>query len=261
MRAVAMVALAAWLATPALAADNDAARAQRWHDLAKLIFNNRQPADAAGWVRIDSPDRAMDAALVPVTLTLAPDKKVKALYLVVDENPSPVAAHITFGPAADAHVIRLRIRVDQYTNLHAVVETPDGQLISSARFIKAAGGCSAPESESPEMALRSAGRMKLRVTQAGAQSQAELLIKHPNFNGMQMDQVSRLYTPARYISSIDIRYDGQPVLHMDTDISLASDPAIGFGFKSSGNGTLSVDVSDTSHAHWHQDFPVQANGT
>jgi hypothetical protein len=48
---------------------------------------------------------------------------------------------------------------------------------------------------------------------------------------------------------------------MDTDISVASDPAIGFGFKSDGTGTLTVDVADTAHATWHQDFPVASHGT
>jgi sulfur-oxidizing protein SoxY len=90
---------------------------------------------------------------------------------------------------------------------------------------------------------------------------ADLLIRHPNFNGMQMDQVTHLYTPARYINRIDIAYNGRRVIHMDTDISLASDPAIGFGFKPDGPGTMTVEVADTAHAVWHQDFPVPAHGS
>jgi sulfur-oxidizing protein SoxY len=75
-----------------------------------------------------------------------------------------------------------------------------------------------------------------------------------------MDQVTRFYTPARYINRIDIAYDGRSVLHMDTDISLAADPAIGFGFRPAGPGKLSVDVGDTAHATWHRDFDVPAHG-
>lgn len=273
MRMIALAAIlaAALAAPPAHAAEDDAARAQRWHELAAAIFQGRDPVELPGWVEIAAPTRALDAALVPVTLTLAPDRQIRSVYLVVDENPSPVAAHFVFGPAADMHTLSLRIRVDQYTNLHAVVEAADGRLIDTARFIKAAGGCSAPGAETPEAALQGAGRMKLRllaqagvtqagVTQAGV-TQAELLIRHPNFNGMQMDQVTRLYTPARYINGIDVAYNGQRVFHMDADVSLASDPAIGFGFRSDGTGTLSVRVVDTSGATWHQDFPVQPHGT
>jgi len=259
--AIAAAVLATLIAPSARAEEDEAARAARWHDLAKYIFDGRQPADLAGWVSIDAPMRAMDAALVPITLTVADGRQIKSLYLVVDENPSPVAAHIVFGPAADAHTMTMRIRVDQYTNLHAVVETQDGRLISTARFIKAAGGCSAPGSETPDLALKSAGQMKLRISNQPGTAHAELLIRHPNFNGMQMDQVTRLYTPARYINSIEVAYNGQRVFHLDADISMASDPAIGFGFKSDGSGTLSVQVQDTAHAAWHQDFHVQPHGT
>src|SRR5271156_5335769 len=129
------LAAATVLAVPtARASEDDAARAHRWQELAGTIFPGKHVTEGPGWVSIDAPVRAMDAALVPVTLTLAPGKPIKAIYLVVDENPSPIAAHIVFGPAADTHTLTLRIRVDQYTNLHAVAETPDGQLVSSARF-------------------------------------------------------------------------------------------------------------------------------
>jgi len=231
--------------------------AARWQALAAAIFHGRHPTALPGWVNVDAPVRAMDAALVPVTVTVAQDHPIRGIYLVVDENPSPVAAHVVFGPAADTRTLTFRIRVDQYTNLHVVAEAPDGTLVSTARFIKAAGGCSAPGGETPEIALKSAGQMKLRLHDM----QAELLVRHPNFNGMQMDQVTRLYTPARYINSLDIAYNGVRVLHLDSDISLAADPAIGFGIKAPGGGILSVDVADTSHASWHQEFPVPPHGT
>ena len=254
-------AVSACLSLPqARAADDSAQAAQRWKDLSKALFGGRTTVDQADWVSIDAPVRAMDAALVPITLSLSPGKPIKGLYVVIDENPSPVAAHIVFGPAALKHELAMRVRVDQYTNIHVVAETPDGALISTQRFIKAAGGCSAPASATPELALKDAGRMKLRVHDEAGAVRAELLIRHPNFNGMQMDQVTRNYTPARYIDSVDIAFNGQPVMHMDTDISLASDPAIGFEFKSDGDGKLSVDIADTSHAKWHQDFPI-SHGT
>jgi sulfur-oxidizing protein SoxY len=105
-------ALLALAVLPARAAEDDVARAQRWHDLAAAIFQGRQPEALPGWIEIDAPARAQDAALVPVTLTLAPDKQIQSLYLLVDENPSPVAAHIVFGPAAAPHTLTLRVRVD-----------------------------------------------------------------------------------------------------------------------------------------------------
>jgi sulfur-oxidizing protein SoxY len=53
---------------------------------------------------------------------------VKSVYLVIENNPAPLAAHITFGPAADAKSVALRVRVDQYTNMHAIAETKEGAL-------------------------------------------------------------------------------------------------------------------------------------
>jgi sulfur-oxidizing protein SoxY len=265
MRLIAVAAvLSAILAVPpARAADDDAARAERWHDLAAAIFDGRQPAELPGWVQIEAPARAEDAALVPVTLKLAADRPIRAVYLIVDENPSPVAARILFGPAADWRKLTLRVRVDQYTNLHAVVEAEDGRLIATARYIKATGGCSAPGAEAPELALQGAGRMKLRLLPGEDEgtARAELLIRHPNFNGMQMDQLTRLTTPARYLNSIEVTYNGRLVFHMDADISLASDPAIGFGFQPGGGGTLTVQAADTAAARWQQAFPVAAHGT
>jgi sulfur-oxidizing protein SoxY len=253
--------LLAVLATPLSArAQDDAARARRWHDVAAAVFDGREPVALPGWVSIDAPPRAMDAALVPITLTLAPDKPIRAVYLIVDENPSPLAAHIVFGPAADPGRITLRVRVEQYTTLHAVAEAADGRLIATARFIKATGGCSAPAAETPDVALRGAGRMKLLLTAGEGGEQAELLIRHPNFNGMQMDQVTRLYTPARYLNAVDVTYLGQRVLHMDADISLSSDPAIGFGLRGDGTGTVSVRASDSAGAVWQQDFQVRPHG-
>src|SRR6202022_4757648 len=97
-------------------------------------------------VAIDVPARAEDGAIVPVAIrvaeALAPD--IVGLYLVIDDNPSPLAAHFLFGPLADKREIATRVRIDDYTYLHAVAETADGRLYSAARFVKAAGGCSGP---------------------------------------------------------------------------------------------------------------------
>ena len=262
-RAVLMLALAgpAVLGAAGLArAEQDqAARAARWHELEKAIFGNRDIGDGNALIAIDAPLRALDAALVPVTLTLPADKPVAGLYFVIDNNPSPLAAHFTFGANADPREIKLRVRVDQYTDMHAVIETADGKLYAVARYIKAAGGCSAPAGADDAAALADLGRMKLRLPDgfaAGKPVEAALMVRHPNFNGMQMDQVTRNYTPARFIQSIDVAYNGGKVFHLDSDISLSTDPVIGFAFVPAEPGTLSVTVKDSANATWERKFPV-----
>jgi sulfur-oxidizing protein SoxY len=80
-------------------------------------------------------------------------KEVKSIPLVINDNPAPVAAHVTFGPAGDPQTLKLRVRVNQYTNMHAVEETKDGALYETHRFVKASGGCSAPSGSYDAAAL------------------------------------------------------------------------------------------------------------
>jgi PQQ-dependent catabolism-associated CXXCW motif protein len=103
--------------------------------------------------------------------------------------------------------------------------------------------------------------MKLRLLgefAPGKPMQALLQIRHPNFNGMQMNQVTRMYTPARFIRTVDVGYSGEQVLHVESDISMSEDPAITFGFVPRSKGTLEVKVVDSSDAHFAQTFDVPA---
>lgn len=241
--------------------ENDAERATRWEDLRHAIFGDRSVKDGSGLIELDAPVRALDAALVPISVTLKGDSQIRSLYLVIDENPGPLAGHFSFGAQSDPHVLKLRVRVNAYTNIHAVVETRDNQLYSVARFVKASGGCSAPAGADENEALKDIGHMKLRLLQpfsAGQPLEAQLMIRHPNFNGMQMNQVTRLVTPPRFIRTIDVTYDGAQVLHLDSDISLSTDPVIVFGFVPKAKGRLQVVVRDTTDASFSDSFDVPA---
>jgi sulfur-oxidizing protein SoxY len=241
--------------------DEEVARAARWQELQHAIFGDRQVRDGTGWLDIDAPARALDAALVPVNLTVKGDQPVKGIYLIIDNNPGPLAGHFIFGPRGDPHSLKLRVRVNAYTYVHAVAETRDNQLYSVARFVKAAGGCSAPAGGDEQQAMQDIGHIKVRLMQpfvAGKPMEAQMLIRHPNFNGMQMDQVTRLYTPAMFIRTIDVSYNGAQVMHLDSDISLSSDPVISFGFIPPQKGQLKVLVRDTKDSTFGQSFDVPA---
>ena len=242
--------------------DSDQERAARWQDIQKSIFDGKtaQTDDAA--VKLDAPVRAQDASLVPITVSLADPKNVAGLYLVIDDNPSPVAAHFTFGPDADPKEVKLRVRVNTYTDIHAVAVMKDGSLKQTTKFVKASGGCSAPMGMSDEEAMKGIGDMRLKLAgdvAADKPVDATLMIRHPNFNGMQMNQVTRQYTPARYIQSIDVSYGSKKVFDMDSDISLASNPVITFDLlPSAAKGELKVDVKDSANGQWSRNFPVPA---
>jgi sulfur-oxidizing protein SoxY len=248
----------------AAAQDDDAARAARWQDLAHDMFGGKPVQDGAAKIALDVPERALDAALVPVTISVQNPNEIKSITLVIDNNPAPVAAHITFGPAGDPRSVKLRVRVDQYTNIHAVEETNDGALYETHRFVKASGGCSAPSGSYDEQALADIGQMKLRLLgepRAGHSREAELLIRHPNFNGMQRDEATHGYTPARFLKTVDITLNGEKVLHLDGDISLAADPAITFGVHAQSKGKLAIKASDSDNAIFEQGFDLSPGGS
>src|ERR1700747_1595370 len=169
----------------ARAEPTEAQRAARWSDLKHAIFGDRAVEDAGDRVSIEAPMRAEDAEVVPfairVTETLAP--QIRGLYLVIDNNPSPLAAHFLLGPLADPSEITTRVRIDDYTYLHAVAETADGRLYAVPRFIKAAGGCSAPAGKDQALALERLGKMKLNLADRSRPDEpirGKVLVSTPN---------------------------------------------------------------------------------
>jgi sulfur-oxidizing protein SoxY len=245
-------------------AEDDSVRLERWHDLRQSIFGDRTVANGDDKIAIEAPERAMDAALVPVTITVKAPQDVKSIYLTIDDNPAPLAAHVSFGPAGDAGKLKFRVRIDQYTLMHAVEETKTGELFETSRFIKAAGGCSAPAGSYDDAALSQIGQMKLRVQNdpaSGAPREVQLLIRHPNFNGMQMDPDTRGFTPARFLKTTEIVFNGQEVLRLDSDISLATDPAISFSLNGHEKGTLNVKARDSDDKSYEQHFDITQEGS
>src|SRR6516165_3113654 len=245
---------------------SEAERAARWADLQHAIFGDRAVEDAGDRVAIDAPMRAEDAAIVPVAIrvdaSFAPE--VHDLYLVIDDNPSPLAAHFVLGPLADPGEIATRVRIDDYTYLHAVAETMDGRLYVTARFIKAAGGCSAPADKDQALALERLGKMKLTLADrasSDAPINAKLLISHPNNSGLQMDQVTRNYVPADFMQTLEVSYNGQSIFRLESDIAISEDPSINFRFRPSdltSPGVITAEVLDSSQRHFSQSWSVSA---
>ncbi len=239
--------------------DDPGARAGRWQALQQALFAGRAMKDGAGIVKLDAPPRALDAALVPIGIDLTDVKPIKGVYLVIDGNPSPMAAHFTFGPKADPHSLKMRVRVDQYTDIHAIAESQDGQLFVTSQFVKASGGCSAPAGADDTAALADIGRMKLHLIgdfTPGKPHQAVLMVRHPNFNGMQMNQITRYYTPPRFIRTIDASYEGASIFHLDSDISMSTDPVITFGFMPKAAGQMKIVVRDSKDATFDRTFDI-----
>jgi sulfur-oxidizing protein SoxY len=134
-----------------------------WPELASNIFSGRPLLDGIGLFAIEMPGRAEDAAIVPLTLRATPapaeTRRIRSVTIVIDENPAPVAATFHIGPGAIVPEISTRVRVNSYTNVHAVAELSDGKLYVVKTYVKASGGCSAPAVKSDRTNI---GEMRFR---------------------------------------------------------------------------------------------------
>ena len=241
-----------------------------WPGLAQDIFNNRPMNDGAEVIAIEMPYRAEDAAIVPVTLRVklppADGRRVVAMTLVVDQNPAPMAARFELGKDSYVSDISTRVRVNSYTDVHAVAELSDGKLYMTKTFVKASGGCSAPAAKNAEEAKTRLGQIRFRQfakssdgPQSGAR-EAQIMIGHPNNSGLQMDQVTRLYIPAFFIDELRIWQDDILVLAMQGGISISEDPNIRFSYMPNGAKRVRVEAKDTEGHVFKSEWKAEHSG-
>lgn len=256
---------APWAIAQLKSADNPEANPV-WQKVRASLFGSRPitPDDSGAVVQLEAPARAEDAAVVPVAirtrLAQSAPRHIDKLYLIIDNNPSPIAAIFDFTPASGQADIETRVRVDEYTHMRAVAETSDGQLYMSTRFVKASGGCSAPPGKDAAAAQANLGKMRLRVDGDVARSRpvlAQLMISHPNDSGMVMDQSTRQYTPAHFIRKLDISYAGKPVMSADLDFAISENPNFRFWFVPDGPGELRAELVDTKDLHFESALKLQ----
>lgn len=210
-----------------------------WPGIHEDVFEKRQLIEGTQNIVLEAPYRAEDAAIVPLTMTISKDiaGSVKDLWLIIDKNPAPVAAQFTFGSAAgsEQRVITTRVRIDEYSHVRAVVETNDGKLYMAAKFVKAAGGCSAPALKDMDAALAGIGKMKVKILASDISKtkmlMGQVMIKHPQYSGMQMNQLTGLYIPAKFITEMSIKRGDDMVMQITGGISLSEDPNIRFTFE------------------------------
>jgi sulfur-oxidizing protein SoxY len=241
-----------------------------WPGLAQDIFNNRAMNDGAGVIAIEMPVRAEDAAIVPVTLrTMLPPgdiRRVVAITLVIDQNPAPMAARFELGPAASVSEISTRVRVNNYTDVHAVAELSDGQLYMTKTYVKASGGCSAPAAKNAEEANGRLGQMRFRQFAKSGEGptsgarEAQIMIGHPNNSGLQMDQVTQLYVPAFFVNELRVWQDDTLVLAMEGGISISEDPNIRFTYVPNGAKRFRVEAKDTDGHVFQNEWKVEGSG-
>lgn len=223
-----------------------------WPQLKTTYFGEKDIREnATDLLVIEAPKRAEDAAIVPITIkSLVPQSAehyIKYIHIVIDNNPGPYSAKFTLSDALDEVAISTRMRVDQYTDIRAIAEMNDGSLHMVSTFVKASGGCSAPAGKDAEAALARLGKtqIRMRAPTIGSPVDAQVIVSHPNYNGLQFDQKSRQYIPPHYVNKIDISYQDQMLIALEAGISVSEDPSVRFTFTPKEKGTLKALITDT----------------
>ncbi|MGH6898975.1 MAG: quinoprotein dehydrogenase-associated SoxYZ-like carrier [Geminicoccaceae bacterium] len=239
------------------------APSEAWPDLRDWLFADREIQDGAGVIHLSAPVRAHDAAVVPLEITAlipqTPDRYIETIHLVIDQNPAPVAGVFHLTPKSGSATIATRVRINAYTHVRAIAETSDGAFYMASRFVKAAGGCSAPALKDHEQALARLGKIKVKPLtpfRPGALNQVQVLISHPNYSGLQMDPLTRNWIPPHYVREIEISYGDRTVMLVEADISLSENPSLHFSFVPDAPGELSVRVRDSEEQEFTASVPL-----
>src|SRR5260370_9762338 len=249
-------------AQAASAAGQDQPSEETWNSIKGDIFKNRPILDGAGLVILDAPRRAEDSAIVPIGMRVdfaaADKRRRKSLTLVIDENPAPVAGAFTFGPRSGVTSISTRVRVNSYSYVRLVAELSDGQLYGVKAFVKASGGCSAPASSNADATRSMLGQMKFRTlrTESAALPEGQLMLRHPQNSGLQMDQLTRLYIPPFFIENLKIWQGDELVMTMDGGIAISEDPNIRFNYQPNGAANFHAEALDTTRHLFKDEWTV-----
>ena len=246
---IVMFAFAA--AGTARAQDTSAQNSVVWKKVHASIFATpplHPPTRSFHWIPPSAP-RTRPSCRSPYGRSFPQTKEryIEKIWLIVDNNPSPIAAVFNFTLESGRADIETRIRVEEYTYVRVVALTNDGKLSMVANYVKASGGCSAPASKDAVAAKANLGKMRVRVvemTDASHPALAQLMISHPNDSGLAMDQVTRSYATPHFVRSVEIRYGGKLVMNADVDFSISENPNFRFYFVPEGGGELDVKVVD-----------------
>ena len=167
-------------------------------------------------ILLQAPYRALDPAGVEISIyDRAPGiTDYTKLTLVIDENPTPCCATFEFWNTVP-HIMT-NIRVNAYTDIRVISENNYDALRYNKQYIKAAGGCSAPPVLTSDKPFGT-----INLIQSNGWT--KIKIWHPNFSGMQFNQLTRSEIPAEYIDKVQMWVDDKLVWEYNGTIGIAQD--------------------------------------
>jgi sulfur-oxidizing protein SoxY len=220
-----------------------------WEYLQKQFYPGRDIGLLdENYMSLEAPANTPDPAATPLTLRFgdAALGHIRQIRLIIDNNPSPVAATFNVASGARLAEIDLRVRIDRFTSVRAIAETTDGKIEMRSTWVNASGGCSAP----PGAAV--AGRLgDIRFRPSPDAKSMLISILHPNNSGFQIDPLSGEPIPSHYVAHIRLSSEGRMLLDADTGISLSENPSLRIASDRPLSAPVTVDVVDSKDAHFN----------
>lgn len=232
-------------------------------------FPDRQIIEGAAQkiLEIKAPYTAEDASVVPVSIHTnvlqQPESYIRKIHVYVDKNPVPLVGIFEFTPNSGRADLAMRIRVDDFSYIRAIAEMNNGDLYMVKSFVRAKGACSAPPPPGMEDSRKLLGTMKMNTigdVVLGKPNLLQLMIRHPNITGMAPLKVgSRIIPPAHFVKSLEVEFNGQPVMKAQLTFSVSMDPAFRFYFVPDKAGTISVKGVDTQENHFSSSYEIKTS--
>ncbi len=235
-------------ADEAYCSKSEECREARWLELKESVFGDKEIKNGDGIIELTTPKRAPDGAFVPINFKTAEIKNgyISKVHLVIDMNPSPYSGSFSFTNKLNKIDLSTRIRLDAYSHVRVIAETDKGDYFMAANFVKASGGCAAPPLGDMANMIANAGKMKVKMkNKENGKVEAKIMISHPQFNGLQADPVTTQMIEAFYIEKVNITYNDEILMSLDSDISISQDPTFRFNFSTNKGGKLKITANDT----------------
>ena len=237
-----------------------------WETFVKpKYFGEREFQTGKSIIELRVPRRAEDARVVPVSVNAqipqTSERYIERMYVFVDKNPKPLAGLFHLTPDMGRADLSMRLRINEYTFVRVVAEMNTGELHMDDGYTRASGGCSEPPQFLKLKEARARiGQMKFR-SQPSEEDKAvalgQLIVSHPNVTGLQLNQRTRAYVPAEYVTKVVINFNGAHVMTAETDISISEDPSFRFFFKPSSGGVISAEMTDSKGRNFTKTFEVE----
>lgn len=210
--------------------------------LHRQLYGDREIGEVdESYMRLDGPANTPDPASTPLSLHFGRQAagKIRQVRLIIDNNPSPLAATMNLKPGVPIDEIDLRVRIDRFTSVRAIAEDADGRLEMRSVWINATGGCSAAPAAAGGEGI---GEIRFRPSEDGRSLLVSL--RHPNSSGFQIDPVSGDAIAPHYVSHIKLSRGTETILEADTGISIAENPSVRLSSETALTGPIRFEAVD-----------------